>query len=153
MIPNVLVMQGPNMNRLGLRDPEHYGRQTLADVQSAMDARASELGVTAEHFQSNHEGFLIDWLQERQDSAAGIICNPAGLTNYGYSLRDAINEAHLPTAIVHIRSLHRREPWRELDVFAEIATVHITGAGWRGYLLALEAIRWRVTDRDVLGVG
>jgi 3-dehydroquinate dehydratase-2 len=133
-------MQGPNMNRLGARDPEHYGRQTLADVQAAMDARASELGATTEHFQSNHEGFLIDWLQERQDSATAIISNPAGLTNYGLSFRDALYETHLPVAIVHIRSLQRREPWREHDVFAEIAAIHITGGGWRGYVAALELL-------------
>jgi 3-dehydroquinate dehydratase II len=136
----ILVLQGPNLNRLGKRDPHLYGHQTLAEVQAALDRRATELGTSVEHVQSNHEGALIDWLQERQETASGLICNPAGLTNYGLSLRDALHESHLPLAIVHITNLYARESWRRHDVFAEIASVHITGAGWKGYLHALEAI-------------
>ena len=145
----ILVLQGPNLNRLGRRDPHLYGHHTLAQVQEALDQRASEVGVSLEHVQSNHEGGLIDWLQERQDTATGLICNPAGLTNYGLSLRDALHETHLPLAIVHITNLYAREAWRQNDVFAEIARVHITGAGWKGYLYALDAIHdCRETQND-----
>lgn len=137
---HVLVLQGPNMNRLGKRRPELYGRITLGDVEEALERRAGELGGRISHFQSNHEGGLIDWLYEHSEDSTAIVCNPAGLTNYGLSLRDALAETELPLAIVHMTNVHAREHWRRDDVFAEIASVYIAGAGWRGYLHALEAL-------------
>src|SRR3712207_1782242 len=111
----ILVLQGPNLSRLGIRKPEIYGTRTLSEIQNAMDRRAKDLGCSLDHFQSNSEGALIDWLQERQDAADAIICNPAGLTNYGLSLRDALVEAERDLAIVHLSNVHAREQWRRHD--------------------------------------
>ena len=148
MILRIIVLQGPNLNRLGLRKPEIYGKRTLAEIQDTMDRRAKELGCALEHFQSNSEGALIDWLQERQDEADAIICNPAGLTNYGLSLRDALAEAERDLAIVHLSNIHRREEWRRHDVFAGVADIYLGGLGWRGYLFAIDALHQRYVDRN-----
>lgn len=137
---HVLVMQGPNMNRLGRRKPEIYGRTTLAEVEADVAQRAERRGLTVEQFQSNSEGALIDWLQERQDAADAVVCNPAGLTNYGLAFRDALAESDIPVAIVHVTNLLAREEWRRNDVFADMATIWIAGMGWRGYGYALAAL-------------
>ena len=141
-----LVLQGPNLNRLGLRKPEVYGTHTLPEIQDAMDRRARDLGCRLEHFQSNTEGVLIDWLQEHQDLADAIICNPAGLTNYGLSLRDALAETERDMAITHLSNIHRREEWRRHDVFAEVADIYLAGLGWRVYLFAVEALQQRYAE-------
>jgi 3-dehydroquinate dehydratase II len=142
------VLQGPNLNRLGLRKPEIYGTRTLAEVQDEMDKKAGELGCTLIHFQSNSEGALIDRLQEQQGEADAIICNPAGLTNYGLSLRDALAEAERDLAITHLSNIHRREEWRRHDVFAEVADVYLAGLGWRVYLFAIDALHQRHVERS-----
>jgi 3-dehydroquinate dehydratase-2 len=151
----IVVLQGPNLTRLGVRRPEIYGRRTLAEIQASMDRKAEELGCTLEHFQSNSEGTLIDWLQERQDEADAIICNPAGLTNYGLSLRDALVEAERDLAIVHLSNVHAREQWRRHDVYAEITNLYIAGLGWRGYVVAIDALHERHLERkgDEAGQG
>jgi 3-dehydroquinate dehydratase II len=143
----ILVLQGPNLTRLGVRKPEIYGTHTLEQIQEAMDRRAENLGCTLEHFQSNHEGGLIDWLQERQDGCDAIICNPAGLTNYGLSLRDALVETERDLAIVHLSNVHAREQWRRNDVFAEVTNLYIAGLGWRGYVAAVDALHDRYFER------
>lgn len=137
---HVLLIQGPNMNRLGMRKPEIYGRHTLADVTKDVRDKGSARQITVEDFQSNSEGALIDWVQERQEKADAIICNPAGLTNYGLAFRDALAETGLPIAIVHVTNLLAREEWRRNDVFADIAKIFVAGMGWRGYGCALEAL-------------
>jgi 3-dehydroquinate dehydratase II len=144
----IIVLQGPNLNRLGLRKPEVYGTRTLAEIQGEMDEKADELGCTLVHFQSNSEGVLIDWLQERQDEVDAIICNPAGLTNYGLSLRDALAEAERDLAITHLSNIHRREEWRRHDVFAEVADVYLAGLGWRVYLFAIDALHQRHAEKS-----
>ncbi|MGW5383397.1 type II 3-dehydroquinate dehydratase [Nocardia sp. NPDC003963] len=139
-----LVLQGPNLNRLGKRDPLRYGRHTLAEVEADIETTAGELGVTVEQYQSNHEGSLIDFLQERQDELdGGIIVNPAGLTKAGYSLATALADTGLPVAVVHLSQLFVHDPGNRQDVFASVAAVYIAGAGWRGYRLALQALHWR----------
>jgi 3-dehydroquinate dehydratase-2 len=143
----ILVLQGPNLTRLGVRKPEIYGAYTLEQIQEAMDRRAENLGCSLEHFQSNHEGGLIDWLQERQDGCDAIVCNPAGLTNYGLSLRDALVETEKDLAIVHLSNVHAREQWRRNDVFAEVTNLYIAGLGWRGYVVAVDALRDRYVER------
>ena len=143
----IAVLQGPNLTRLGRRKPEIYGRRTLGEIQDEMDKRAAELGVRLEHFQSNSEGALIDWLQERQDDVDALICNPAGLTNYGLSLRDALTESEKDLAIVHLSNVHAREEWRRHDVFAEVTNLYIVGLGWRGYVIAVEALYERYLER------
>jgi 3-dehydroquinate dehydratase II len=145
----ILVLQGPNLNRLGLRKPEVYGTRTLAEIQGEMDKKAYKLGCGLEHFQSNSEGTLIDWLQDHQDEADAIICNPAGLTNYGLSLRDALAEAERDLAITHLSNVHAREHWRRHDVFAEVASIYLAGLGWRVYLFAIDALYQRHVESGV----
>ena len=132
----ILVLQGPNLTRLGIRKPEIYGKYTLGQIQEAMDSRAENLGCSLEHFQSNHEG-----------GCDAIICNPAGLTNYGLSLRDALVEAERDLAIVHLSNVHAREQWRRNDVFAEVTNLYIAGLGWRGYVAAVDALHDRYVER------
>lgn len=144
-----IALQGPNLNRLGLRKPEVYGTHTLAEIQDEMNRKADELGCTLVYFQSNSEGSLIDWLQEHQDEADAIICNPAGLTNYGLSLRDALAEAERDLAITHLSNVHAREQWRRHDVFAEVANIYMAGLGWRVYLFAIDALHQRHVERSV----
>ena len=136
----IAILQGPNLNRLGTRKPEVYGLVTLPDIVADLDTLAGEIDVELVHFQSNCEGAMIDWLQSMEGSIDGVVCNPAGLTNYGLALRDALNECGVPVAIVHLSNVHAREEWRRHDVFAEIATVYFAGAGWRGYRHALQAL-------------
>lgn len=139
-----LVLQGPNLNRLGKRDPARYGVDTLPEIEAKIDVAAKELGVEVEHFQANHEGFLIDYIQAHSDAADGIILNPAGLTKAGYSLANAIEDAGLPLAIVHLSQLFAHDHANRQDVFAGIASVYIAGAGWRGYCYAIHALHGRL---------
>jgi 3-dehydroquinate dehydratase-2 len=140
----VLVLQGPNLDRLGVRDPKRFGTQTLEQLETKIASHAAGLGLEVEQFQSNHEGSLLDWLHERQDRASGIICNPAGLTPYGYSLRDALKEAPGPLAIIHFANPFSPEALHD-DIYAEIATSYIAGLGARGYLCALDALHDRLS--------
>lgn len=142
----IAVLQGPNLNRLGTRKPEVYGTVTLPDIVADLDTLAAGIGIELVHFHSNHEGEMIDWLQSIEGTINGVVCNPAGLTNYGLSLRDALNECGVPVAIIHLSNVHAREQWRRHDVFAEIATVYLAGAGWRGYRHVLQALLAKIGD-------
>lgn len=136
----ILVLHGPNLNMLGSRQPAIYGSKTLAEINSLLQKRAHELGVELETFQSNHEGALVDFLQERSPEAAGIIINPGALTHYGLSLRDALTDASLPAIEVHLSNIYAREEFRQQSVIAPIAQGQISGLGWRGYIAALETL-------------
>ena len=136
----ILVVNGPNLNRLGKRDPSQYGTQTLADIEAAVAARASELSVDVSFFQSNHEGAIIDFLQAESDSADGIIINPGALTHYGLSLRDALADTTLPIIEVHLSNIHAREKFRSVSVIASIVRGQIAGQGWKGYISALDLL-------------
>lgn len=142
----ILVINGPNLNRLGHRDPAIYGRVTLPQIEDALRDRAAALGLQVDCFQSNHEGALIDCLQERSPGAAGVIINPGALTSYGLSLRDALTDTRLPVVEVHLSNVHAREPWRSRSVIAPIAVAQIAGMGWRSYLYALEFLAARRSD-------
>jgi len=136
----ILVIHGPNLNMLGSRQVAVYGDKTLDGIDSLLQKRARELGVELETFQSNHEGALVDFIQEKSPEAAGIIINPAALTRYGLSLRDALADTSLPIIEVHLSNIHAREEFRQQSVIAPIARGQISGLGWRGYIAALETI-------------
>ena len=136
----ILVLHGPNLNKLGLRDPTIYGHTTLADINERLRARGSELGYEVVTFQSNHEGALIDCMQEEAASIVGIVINPGGLTHTSYSLRDALKDTHRPIIEIHMSNVHAREAFRHESLIAPICVAQIAGLGWRGYLHALEAL-------------
>ena len=136
----ILVIHGPNLNMLGKRDPAHYGTKTLEEINAALRERARALGVEIETFQSNHEGFLIDFIQEHAPGADGIIINPGALTHYGLSLRDALADAGVPTIEVHLSNIHAREDFRRKSVVAPVTRGQISGQGWQGYIAALEML-------------
>lgn len=134
----ILVINGPNLNNLGQRAAEHYGATTLSEIESAIVARGRELGADVTCFQSNHEGALVDFLQENAPAADGIVINPAALTTYGYSLADALRDTDAPIIEVHISNIHAREEFRRHSLFSGIAVGQVVGFGWRGYLHAVE---------------
>lgn len=135
----VLIVNGPNLNMLGTRQPAVYGRVTLPQIEAAAARRAAELGVEVRCFQSNHEGAIIDWLQDERAEADAVIINAGALTHYGLSLRDALADTGLPIFEVHISNIHAREAFRHESVIAPIARAQVAGLGWRGYVLSLEA--------------
>ena len=135
----ILALHGPNLNLLGTREPDVYGRTTLADIHAAMDARARADGVIVESFQSNHEGQLIDRVQAAgAESVSFIIINPAGYTHTSVALRDALAAVDIPFVEVHLSNIHAREPFRHRSYFSDRATGVICGLGAHGYIAALE---------------
>lgn len=135
-----LVIHGPNLNTLGTREPEIYGTVTLAQIGAMLERRGEELEATVESFQSNHEGVIIDYLQQHAAQADGIIINPGAFTHYSIALRDALAAVKAPIVEVHLSNIYAREPFRHHSMIAPIARGHIVGMGWRGYLLALEGL-------------
>jgi 3-dehydroquinate dehydratase-2 len=135
-----LLLNGPNLNALGRREPEIYGSETLAQIVARVERRAAELDATLVAFQSNHEGALVDFIQEQAPGADGLIVNPGALGHYGLSLRDAIAGAGLPAVEVHISNVHAREAFRQQLVLSAVCRGMITGLGWRGYIYALESL-------------
>jgi 3-dehydroquinate dehydratase-2 len=139
MPKTVFVLNGPNLNRLGKREPEIYGTQTLDDIAALVTDRAAELGLTADIRQSNHEGHLIDWLHEAEDSGAvAVIINPGGYSHTSVALHDAVKSIKTPVVEVHLSDPDAREPFRHTDFVAMAATRIIKGQGVSGYLLALD---------------
>jgi len=137
----VLVLEGPNLNLVGTREPETYGHETLDEVHAGIATRAAELGLAVSFFQSNHEGALIDRLHERDFDVA--IVNAGGLTHTSVSLRDALLAVQRPFIEVHLSDPARREPFRQVNFLHDIALESIVGQGPRGYHLALDAIATR----------
>jgi 3-dehydroquinate dehydratase-2 len=135
---NILLLNGPNLNLLGEREPEIYGKTTLAQLEQMVHLRARELGATVRAFQSNHEGALIDELHQARHWAGGVIFNPGAFTHYSYALRDAIVSTRLKVVEVHISDLSKREPWRQHSVIADVAAHRVMGKGVAGYVEALE---------------
>jgi 3-dehydroquinate dehydratase-2 len=136
----ILILNGPNLNLLGVREPETYGNETLADIEEACLERAAALGLAIDFRQSNHEGQLIDWIQEAREASDGIVINPGGYTHTSVAILDALRAATLPIIEVHISNIFRRERFRHRSYVSLAATGVICGLGSQGYLLALEAM-------------
>jgi len=138
---HVLIMHGPNLNLLGLREPEIYGRETLEEINSKLSSLGKELGVSLSFFQSNHEGALIDRLHSaRAEGVSGLIINPGGYTHTSVALRDAISGIAIPTVEVHLSNIHAREEFRKHSYIAPVAIAQICGFGSEGYHLALRGL-------------
>jgi 3-dehydroquinate dehydratase II len=136
----ILVLHGPNLNLFGRREPHIYGTMTLAEINDKLQALARELKVELDILQSNHEGELVDFLHKNMDSAAGGIVNPAGLTQHGVSLHDAIKAMPFPMAEVHMSNIAAREEWRHHSIISSAVKGTVQGFGWRSYANALRAI-------------
>lgn len=145
----ILLLNGPNLNLLGTREPQLYGRTTLADIERAVTAaaQACDPPVEIEAFQSNHEGALIDRIQQSARAAFGIIINPGALTHYSIALRDALAATDRPVVEVHMTNIHAREEFRHHSVIAPIAVGQIAGFGADGYLMALDYLVRRLDGR------
>lgn len=136
-----LVLNGPNLNRLGTREPGIYGTGTLADLESLCQRWAAELDSAAECRQSNHEGHLIDWIQQAEtEGFQGIVLNPGAFTHYSYAIRDAVAGQPLPVVEVHISHVDAREEFRRISVIAPVCSGKLSGFGFLGYRLAMEAL-------------
>jgi 3-dehydroquinate dehydratase-2 len=141
--PRVFVLSGPNLNRLGTREPEVYGSDTLDDIHEAVEREALELGLHADCRQTNHEGVLVDWLHEAVDTGADVILNPGAFTHYSYAVRDAcaiVTTSGRSLVEVHLSNPAAREDFRHRSVVAGVATGTIAGFGLQSYLLALRAL-------------
>lgn len=136
----VLVLNGPNLNMLGKREPSIYGATTLADVEAMCREAGDGLGLDVTCHQSNHEGQLIDWCHEARETMRGIVINAGGFTHTSVALRDGLSAAELPIIEVHISNIHARESFRHVSLIAPIAVGSIVGLGTQGYRLALDAL-------------
>ena len=149
---SVTVINGPNLNLLGTRKPEVYGRTTLADVEAMCREEAGKLGLDVEFHQSNHEGQIVDWLHElgpavKSGASIGAVYNPGAHTHYSYAIRDAIEGASVPVVETHISNVHHRESFRDHSVISPIAAGIVVGFGVYGYLLAMRGLH-QLARRD-----
>jgi 3-dehydroquinate dehydratase-2 len=135
----ILYLNGPNLNLLGTREPEKYGRTTLAEIEARVRKRAGELGATIDFRQSNVEGELVDWIQDAKGKFDWIILNAAAYTHTSIALRDAISAVQVPTIEIHLSNVHAREEFRHKSLIVPVCRGQITGFGANSYLLALEA--------------
>ena len=143
----ILLINGPNLNTLGTREPDVYGNTTLSEIEARVREKASALNVEMRTFQSNSEGALIDFIQAEAPDAAGIIINPGALTHYSFALRDALAASGLPAIEVHISNIYGREHFRRRSVTAACCWGIVAGLGWRGYVAALESLAGMIAER------
>jgi 3-dehydroquinate dehydratase type II len=139
-VERILVLNGPNLNLLGERDPGHYGTATLEELNRDIASLAAELGVEVVFFQSNHEGDLIDRIQDERNSSQGLIINPGALTHYSYAIRDAIEAVGVPAVEVHLSDIRAREEWRRTSVIEPVVWLSVVGKGPGGYMEALREL-------------
>ena len=145
----ILVINGPNLNNLGKREPGYYGVKTLTDIEDLIQKKAQDLDTLVEFFQSNHEGAIVDCIQTEAQDADGIVINAGALTHYGISLRAALADSRMPFIEVHLSNIHAREAFRHHSVFAELAVGQIAGLGYKGYLYALEFLVEQIKESRV----
>jgi 3-dehydroquinate dehydratase II len=145
-LPTVFILNGPNLNLLGVREPATYGYDTLADVEQRCLARAQALDLSVEFRQTNHEGQMVDWIHEAREAADGIIINAGALTHTSVAVLDALNAADLPVIEVHLSNIFRREHFRHHSYVSLAARGGIFGLGPQGYELALEALASLIED-------
>ena len=136
----ILIVNGPNLNLLGEREPEVYGYDSLADINKWIAEQTLSQSQTLHFYQSNHEGALIDYIQGHRHSAEGLIINPGGLTHYSVALRDAIAGCQIPTVEVHLSDVHAREDFRKVSMIKDVCIEQIAGHGKQGYFLALKKL-------------
>jgi 3-dehydroquinate dehydratase-2 len=144
----ILILNGPNLNLLGVREPATYGRETLADIEESCLERAAALGIAVEFRQSNHEGQLVDWIQEARESADGIIINAGAYTHTSIAILDALRAAELPVVELHLSNIYRREAFRHTSYVSTVAKGVICGFGGHGYVLALDAMAQLLKSDD-----
>jgi 3-dehydroquinate dehydratase-2 len=144
MAKRVLVLNGPNLNMLGTREPATYGTETLADIEKMVKAEAKALGLTVTTRQSNHEGELVTWIQEALGKFEAIVINPAAYSHTSVAIHDALRAVGLPVVEVHLSNIHAREPFRHHSFVSAVATGVICGLGAAGYSLALRALAERI---------
>ena len=137
---NILVINGPNLNLLGIREPDVYGSETLSDIENWLNEQSESNGHIIFWFQSNHEGDLIDRIHEAMGNSDGIIINPGAFTHYSYALRDAISSVNIPTVEVHLTDIESREDFRKSSVVTDVCIKRVTGFGKKSYLIGLQAI-------------
>lgn len=140
MAKPILILNGPNLNMLGMRQPEIYGHQTLADVEESCKAYADALGMEVDFRQSNHEGELVTWIQEARGTVDGVIINAAAYTHTSVAIQDALMLLEVPVIEVHLSNIHKREAFRHHSYVAAAAKGMIAGFGPRGYVMALDAL-------------
>ena len=145
--PIVLLLSGPNLNLLGSREPEVYGRATLEDHVAAAREAAAAAGLAVEHLQSNHEGDIVDAIHGARDRCAAIVINPGAFTHYAWAIHDALAAFSGPVVELHLSNPQAREAWRHTSVVAPVATASIVGLGGHGYVLAIEAVARLLADR------
>ena len=145
----ILVIHGPNLNMLGIREPHVYGHMRLGEIDERLRALGEELGAEIECFQSNHEGAIVDLIQQRHgEGLAGCILNPGGLTQYSVSVHDAIKAVDYPFVEVHLSNIQARDPWRAHSIISPVAIGLVQGLGWRGYEAALRALAGMARERQ-----
>ena len=136
----ILILHGPNLNMLGKREPDIYGHESLAEINAGLLKRGAELGLEVETFQSNHEGALVDKIQQAAGIVHGVVINPAAYTHTSVAIRDALAMLDIPIVEIHLSNINKREPFRHTSMIADIVAARIAGFGAHGYQLALEGL-------------
>jgi 3-dehydroquinate dehydratase-2 len=148
MMSKIVVIHGPNLNMLGIREPGIYGTHTLASIEANLTQLAAQLHIHLDFFQSNHEGAIIDRIQACHGYADGIVINPGAFTHYSYAIRDALSSVSIPTVEVHLSNIHKREQFRQISVLAPVAVGQISGFGAYSYELGLMAVHQHIQGQQ-----